>query len=70
MGKYDIDNFEKWAEENIDFEDPTTHFTRVLCNEMAEANRLKRIEITQKAIYDNQHFEDLVDLREELEDKA
>ncbi len=69
MGKYTIDNFEKWAEENIDF-DEDTHFIRVICNELAEANRLKRLEIIWNVEQRGYTNETLKIIEEELEDKA
>ena len=65
MGKYDIDDFAKWFEDNIDFDDPTTHFTRLLCNEIAEANRLKRLELSWKYDIPANDFKE-----SELEDHA
>ncbi len=69
MGKYTIDNFEKWHEENIDF-DEDTHFIRVICNELAEANRLKRLEIIWNVEQRGYTNETLKIIEEELEDKA
>ena len=65
MGKYDI-AMKEMIDKKMEVKNANNNFLKYIANELAEANRLKRLELLLKSA----HYENNLIPIEELEDRA